>query len=299
MRIKIILLAAVVSGFWFASMRSFRHNVPNDLRDAPNDMAAKGVYGKDDRVEVYEAAPLQRRLAHSVAAVMGGDMPLENGRVKLELQEFKTAFSLCRDERFFGQPVGAVCTASLVAPDLVLTAGHCVPSPQSCPGKKFVFGFVMGQREEWPDTVPASDVYSCAEILASANGETRDFAVIRLDRPVKDRATLALNRAAPPAPDDKVFVIGTPLGLPLKVASGARVRNLEMDSFMTDLDTFGGNSGSPVFNAATGLIEGILIAGGQDLEVRDENCVNTYASGQDAGSGERVAMTSQFSKFVP
>lgn len=274
--------------------------IPCLLSFSPFSFASnKGIYGSDDRRDVFEAEPYARKIARSVAAVMGADMPAADGLVSLELQDFKTAFSLCAEERFSNQPVGAFCTASLVAPDLVLTAGHCAPSKESCPGKKFVFGFEMGAKGEWPSKVPAADVYSCAEIIASSNGDTRDFAVIRLDRPVAGREPLAVNRLAPPEPGAAVFVIGTPLGLPLKVADGARVRKLEPDSFMTDLDTFGGNSGSPVFNARTGLIEGILIAGGQDLAVKDDVCVVTYVAGQDEGTGERVAMASQFSSFIP
>ncbi len=260
--------------------------------------AGKGIYGVDDRKDVCEADPDSRRLARSVAAVMGGDMPAENGMVSLELMDFKTAFSLCPDERFADQPVGSFCTASLVAPDLMLTAGHCVPSAASCNGKKFVFGFQMGPNGEWPSKVPASDVYSCAEVVASSNGDTRDFAVVRLDRPVLDREPIPVNRGLPPEKGAGVFVIGTPLGLPLKVAGGANVRAVEQDSFMTDLDTFGGNSGSPVFSARTGLLEGILIAGGQDLTVRDDVCVITYVVGQNEGTGERVAMASQFSEYI-
>lgn len=261
--------------------------------------ADKGIYGADGRIDIFEAAPHVRRIARSVAAVIGADAPDPGGMVSLELQGFKTAFSLCADERFSAQPVGAFCTASLVAPDLVLTAGHCAPSPESCPGKTFVFGFEMGLNGEWPAKVPASDVYACSEIIASSNGNTRDFAVIRLDRPVTGREPLKVNRDAPPEAGNEVFVIGTPLGLPLKYAGDARVRKVGADSFLTDLDTFGGNSGSPVFNARTGLLEGVLIAGGQDLAVRDDICVVTYVAGQDEGTGELVAMASQFSSFIP
>lgn len=265
----------------------------------PASAADRGIYGFDDRKDVFEAEPYARELARSVAAMAGTEPAAENGMVNLQLQDFKTAFSLCAEERFFDQPVGSFCTAALVAPDLLLTAGHCVPSPESCLGKNFVFGFEMGAKGEWPLSVPAADVYSCAEIVASSNGDTRDFAVIRLDRPVAGREPLRINRAAPPEQGTWVFVIGTPLGLPLKVAGGARVRKLEADSFMTDLDTFGGNSGSPVFNLRTGLVEGILIAGGQDLTVKNDICVVSYVTGQDEGTGERVALSSQFSAFIP
>jgi hypothetical protein len=265
----------------------------------PARAGVKGIYGADDRKDIFEADPYARKLARSVAGVFGELAPAENGMVTLPLDAYKTYFSLCQGEKFFDQPVGSFCTASLVAPDLVLTAGHCAPSAASCPGKTFVFGFEMGKNGEWPAKVPAADVYSCKEIVASSNGDTRDFAVIRLDRPVLDREPLAIDRSSAPAAGESVFVIGTPLGLPLKVADGAHVRSVEADSFMTDLDTFGGNSGSPVFSARTGLLEGILIAGGQDLMLKDDVCVVTYVTGQDEGTGERIAMAAQFSSYIP
>lgn len=266
---------------------------------SPSHAADKSIYGADNRRDIFEADPFTRKLARSVAAVFHGGEPDADGLITLPLINFGAGYSLCPGERFADQPTGSFCTASLVAPDLVLTAGHCAPSPASCPGKQFVFGFEMGAKGEWPSSVPASDVYNCAEIVGFSNGETRDFAVIRLDRPVTGREPLALNRLAPPEAGAGVFVIGTPLGLPLKMADGARVRSVQADSFMTDLDTFGGNSGSPVFNARTGLIEGILIAGGQDLQLRDDVCVVNYVSAQDEGTGERAAMASQFSSFIP
>ncbi|MGK7898838.1 MAG: serine protease [Xenococcus sp. (in: cyanobacteria)] len=55
--------------------------------------------------------------------------------------------------------------------------------------------------------------------------------------------------------DEKnVFVIGHPSGLPLKFANGTQVRDHSPSSFfVANLDTYGGNSGSPVFNEDEGL----------------------------------------------
>ena len=47
--------------------------------------------------------------------------------------------------------------------------------------------------------------------------------------------------------DTPLVVIGHPSGLPTKIADGAWVRNNESEYyFVTNLDTFGGNSGSAV-----------------------------------------------------
>jgi len=268
------------------------------LQALPAPALDKGIYGGDDRKDIFEVSPAYRELARSVAAVMSGDMTPENGMVKLDLRDLKTSFSLCDGERFGDQPADSFCTAALVGPDLVLTAGHCVTSAGACRDKKFVFGYEMGANGEWPSLLPADNIYSCAEILVTTSDGTEDYAVIRLDRPVVGREPLQLDRSGPPAAGDAVFAIGTPLGLPLKVADNAHVRTVGVDSFISDLDTFGGNSGSPVFNSR-GLITGVLIAGGQDLAVHDDACVISYVTAQNEGDGEWAASAAQFAPYIP
>jgi len=57
-------------------------------------------------------------------------------------------------------------------------------------------------------------------------------------------------------------MIGYPLGTPMKLAKNARVifNNEEAQSFITNLDAFEGNSGSPVFNEKN-EVSGILVNG--------------------------------------
>lgn len=62
-----------------------------------------------------------------------------------------------------------------------------------------------------------------------------------------------------------LFVVGHPSGLPTKVAGGTEVVGNDEDNFFTALlDTFGGNSGSAVFNSETLEVEGILVRGARD-----------------------------------
>ena len=69
------------------------------------------------------------------------------------------------------------------------------------------------------------------------------------------------------------IVIGHPIGLLKKMAGNASVRsNSNPDYFIANLDTFGGNSGSPVFNADTHEVEGILVRGDTDFLPRG-NCI--------------------------
>jgi hypothetical protein len=73
----------------------------------------------------------------------------------------------------------------------------------------------------------------------------------------------------------KLVVIGHPAGLPLKVANNGHVISSEAGQpwFTASLDTYHGNSGSPIIDEATGLVEGLLVSGAKDLypfETTDE-----------------------------
>jgi len=69
--------------------------------------------------------------------------------------------------------------------------------------------------------------------------------------------------------------------------------------FKTDLDTFGGNSGSAVFNARTNLIEGILVRGDVDFVKSPAGCKVASVVAQDAGNGESVTKISALESYIP
>jgi hypothetical protein len=73
------------------------------------------------------------------------------------------------------------------------------------------------------------------------------------------------------AKGQELYMIGHPAGLPAKYADDAVVVDLREDRklFSADLDAYGGNSGSPVFDKATGRVVGVLVAGENDFEAKD------------------------------
>src|SRR5205814_1482337 len=112
-------------------------------------------------------------------------------------------------------------------------------------------------------SVPAAEVYGCKELLGREQvGTGADWALIRLDRAVVGHQPLKINASGSIEKGTEIVVIGHPAGLPTKVAGNAAVRDASKEGFfVANLDTFGGNSGSAVFNAKTGQIEGILVRG--------------------------------------
>ena len=285
---------------------------------------SKSIYGRDDRAELFDASPETRRLADSVVSLWKSeDMQYKPaaGTFSFNTKKLADDPTLCLAERFQEQPMGAFCSGSLVGDDLVLTAGHCVRDQAMCDSARIVFGFAIKTfGASVPEGIGAKDVYSCKEVLVTLSDTVPprpdpfaeylgpDYALIRLDRKVAGRKPLEINRSRRPKKGDKLLAIGHPLGLPLKIAAGAAVRDpSQADYFVTDLDTFGGSSGSPVFSAATGLIEGVLVRGDADFDVVPGTasapsggfCYTLAAFPQSGGRGEDVSRISALEHLIP
>jgi V8-like Glu-specific endopeptidase len=208
-----------------------------------------------------------------------------------------------------------------VGEDIIMTAGHCITDEASCADARFVFGYNIDAADGKARTsVPAKDVYGCKRIIkrdldkqasgiigtgfaiinALLNRAGPDYALVQLDRKVEGRKPLPVNRNKDLKDGDRIFVIGHPVGLPVKVAGDAGVRSTKPKAFfMTDLDTFGGNSGSAVFNARTNKIEGILVRGGTDFVDSPAGCKVQARTAQNEGRGEAVTKISQLQKHIP
>src|SRR4051812_15373178 len=95
---------------------------------------SKVVYGTDGRIDLYQTqdANLLSLADSTVALFQSGSVSAQGGTAKLATQSYSAQYGLCQEEPFFEQEVGAFCSGSLVAPDVIMTAGHCVPTPEEC-----------------------------------------------------------------------------------------------------------------------------------------------------------------------
>ncbi len=243
----------------------------------------KAIYGLDDRQEVasYPNKYIQK-LAKSVAGSVS-EFHLHESAVEGYSDFSKTGLgdriNACPGERFSEQPSLMSCTGFLVGTDLLVTAGHCMKTSDDCQFNKWVFGFTSDKS-----LIYNKDIYGCKKVVA--RGEmtlpiigTTDYAIVQLDRKVKDREPLKFRTSGRIKNGSDVLVIGHPMGLPMKIADNATVKGSFGKTFRTNLDTYGGNSGSPIINSKTGLVEGILVQGDRDYSYGETCTASNYSTG--------------------
>ncbi len=282
LRISSVLLAALVSA-------------------AASSSELLSIYGEDSRKDLFEIRD-QKTLgwAASTAAVIDrGDLTSRpDGRIQLSRTEtYRDAYDLCEGERFAEQPSVSTCSSALVAPNLMLTAKHCLPRLDPCAKMHFVFDYAIRQQGQDPLVVSPEQVFRCAEIVLTHSGTGSDrseYALIRLDRPVEGRTPLRLRTEGRPATGDRLVSIGNPVGLPTKVATGQVLNAGVSATFLASIDTFIGNSGGPLIGADSGLIEGVLTLGMSDHERDPSRGCNVEARYADIGVAGEVATLASF-----
>ncbi len=257
----------------------------------------KVVYGEDNRVDIYEATDFVHvELARSTAAhISKSKLKLSDDKSYYSLygKTLKDAYGVCEDEKFATQTTAARCSGFLVGDDLLVTAGHCVKSSTDCKYYVWVFDFaVHNEGDNEITAIDSKNVYGCKEIVETENGSygNNDYALIKLDRKVTDRTPLKFRKSGKIGNSAPLVVIGHPTGLPVKISAGANVRsNSRKDYFVANLDTFGGNSGSAVFNDETAEVEGILVRGATDYSYDYQaKCRRPFICSEDGCRGEDV-----------
>src|SRR5262249_18480870 len=144
---------------------------------------------------------------------------------------------VCSDERYYGQRQihGQNCTAFLVAPDKIGTAGHCTdarPGGLPCASMAFAFDYKVTGRDHDPTRMSLDKIYRCASIeyarlvrVPNSRGVVvEDSAIIKLDRPVEGVEPLLLQSGPGPTSGAEIAMIGAPSALPIKWAPNGRVR---------------------------------------------------------------------------
>ncbi len=238
------------------------------------------VFGQDDRTEIYLHPHLNQKIAPSIA-IMVSPVFLEKQADGYDMNFNSISDSheiaLCKGQRFYGQPTASVnCTGFLVAPDMIMTAAHCITrinsevrnamTPQ-CSDFMWIFDYKYRSPKLLENFFPNDNIAFCKEVIyakydqipltagmpAPIYGE--DIALIKLDRKLNRPA---LSFANDIKVRDRVYTLGHPDGLPLKATLNGIVKSKDAKQYFTStLDIFGGNSGGPVLNSkdqVTGVV---------------------------------------------
>ncbi|MBT6325477.1 MAG: trypsin-like serine protease [Bdellovibrionales bacterium] len=237
----------------------------------------KVIYGEDDRLEPFDPAisSIQQEMAKlSVAKISIFNLDETGPTVKILEKSLSKQMKMCPGEAFETQTSSASCSGFFIPPDMVVTAGHCI-SDFNCQSNmdKWIFNYEINKNGKLKE-INHSDVYKCKYIINkkfSSYPELVDFALIKLDRPVDNKwhpkEKISLRNKGSKIPEEtKLTLVGNPMGIPKKITvNGNILNNKPKPYFLTDFDSYKGNSGSMVFDDHTGQIEGILVRGTKDL----------------------------------
>ena len=262
------------------------------------------IYGIDDRKDLYEVdSSLIKKLSQSVAVKIDNSNLIENtdGFDLVDHSLEQSYGSMCKEEKYLNQSNAGDCSGFLLDETTIVTAGHCIEKDSECLDHKWVFGFAMDSADKKHFSFSREAVYQCEKIIARTyTDDGLDFAVIKLNRAVVKRDALSVRHEGKISSDSKLVVLGYPFGLPLKVTANAKVRNnSNEDFFIINSDTFRGNSGSPVINLDTGVVEGIIVRGDSDFKSSEtQPCYGANVNSEDGGRGEDIIRITNILKVL-
>jgi hypothetical protein len=245
---------------------------PQGQTPGPGPGGKGDIIGEDDRRDEYadDVTDRHRELARSTAMVIANESLVPDGQGFIDLvgDTLGHAYSMCEDAPFREQPVTGFCSAWLVAPDVVVTNGHCITSQHDCDGASFVFDYAITAENQNMSRVPADTVVACERVLAwdYTSQCDIDWAVIKLARPVTDRAPLSVRRPGQAFKTDDLVIIGHPFGIARKYALNGRLIQQGDNVFTTTHDIIGGNSGSAIIDVGTGEVQGLVTCGGSNFD---------------------------------
>jgi V8-like Glu-specific endopeptidase len=190
---------------------------------------------------------------------------------------FRQRYCMSEEEFYCEQPTGPFGAAFLISKTLVLTSANNVETENNAGERAldklvFVAGWQYQRGKAPPRMISPDRIYKGIEIVRYQRNGVNNFAVVKLNRPVKveegGKSPVMLTTRSPSKAIPKgvkTQVVGYPAGLPLKVGSSVQDQTLQKsprkNKLQSPLGPLVANPGSPVFNAKTKLVEGMVIDG--------------------------------------
>ncbi len=159
----------------------------------------------------------------------------------------------------------STCSVTLIGPDLVITAGHCMSNPiEDARSSSVTFDYQVNCDSTRPAGYNAR-FYKVKKVLRQRYDSGGDYCLLQLEVPSGGLGIPAITmRTDVPAPTEQVFGIHHPNGAVKKLSiphPGFDTVAASGPNFIkTDLDVSGGSSGSGLFDTS-GRITGVLSNG--------------------------------------
>ncbi|MTE28255.1 trypsin-like peptidase domain-containing protein [Winogradskyella ouciana] len=233
----------------------------------PGSDVPRGVFGEDDRKEIKDAEGF-KDFARATAVMISKQSIYNDEFYSWSLRDLLAMkFGTNKFDpsvKFLDQPTVGSCTGFLIAPDILVTAGHCINSMEEA--DQFVWVFDYTSESDFIDgnklKFKKENIFEVESIITSKLDDITDddYAILKLDRK-SSRNPYRFRTSGKVLEEGAINTIGCPTGLPLKFSTNAIVvDNSPNNWFKSDIDSFPGNSGGPVFDQ-NGFIEGILVRG--------------------------------------
>lgn len=193
-------------------------------------------------------------------------------------------YNLCASVPFQNQPVVGLGTAFLIDKNRMITANHVFE--KNINKYAIVFDFFMSSENGVINPlIKKENIYFPDKILKK---KTELDVVMFTTKKEIQRPSLKISEDRILKEGNKVYAIGHPSGLPKKILLNASIlENKHAYYFYTSLDSFQGNSGSPVLDFNTNKVIGVLVSGEIDYKFNG-NCYTINICERPKCKGEKV-----------
>lgn len=230
------------------------------------DLLRKELYGWDDRLDFYQIPESEVRENSMAVGLLVKKTKNRTGPVVRS--HFGSGSNYCKYLRYFWHPtvVNILATAFFVGPSTLFTASHTLNGFDPIwHDLSFIQGFALTN-----DLEVSSAANSLIEFDVDKNniihkgsgkkGTSEDYAILRTLKPGKNHIGFPKK---PPSGliGRNVYMLGHPLGLPLKYAFNSKIISVDDHIFKAEIDAYNFNSGSPLIDSDSHELLGIFVSG--------------------------------------